>query len=443
LVKVKDSRGYQTMRTAVRSQLPAALLLNKTAMADEIARVAKRGLPVFGATVAVANALLLLVFLGRLELVGIALLPMAAGVFWTLGIMGLCGVSIDLSNFIFVIFVIGVGGDYSLFLLMAELEPLRGYHARVASTGGAVTICALTTLFGVGVLVMARHPALFSIGIAALLGISLSLVATLFLVPLCMDGLRRRSARCAAAAVSGEAGSLASRAKRVRQLYDYQGPYVTQFVFWKMKADPLFEAVEESIPQQGRILDLGCGYGIVAHWLTLGSPGRTVKGVDNDAGKIRVALATATQNPRVCFEKADVLAWEYPACDCVLMCDLLHYLPHDLKEQVLRKAYAALRPSGCLVVRDAFAADSPGHRLTAWSEKWAVRLGQNQTAYGLHFESLEGLRQILEQTGLTGVEVRFDAGLGSNQLLLARKPPFARDSCTHVASSASKPARSP
>jgi predicted exporter/SAM-dependent methyltransferase len=424
LVKVKDSHGYQALRRAVLSQVPGALLLNKAAMADEIARVAKRGLPVFGATVVVANAVLLWVFLGRLELVGIALLPMAAGVFWTLGILGLCGVPIDLSNFIFVVFVLGVGGDYSLFLLMAELEPLRGYNARIASTGGAVTLCALTTLFGVGVLALARHPALFSIGIAALLGISLSLVATLFLVPLCMDGLRRRAGRCcAAAAVSGEAGSLGGRAKRVRQLYRYQGPYVTQFVFWKMKADPLFKAVEEAVPPQGRILDLGCGYGIVANWLTLGSPARTVIGVDNDARKIRVALATATRNPRVSFEKAEVLAWDYPACDCVLLCDLLHYLPHALKEQVLRKAFAALRPGGWLVVRDAFQQPGRQHWLTAWCERWSVRLGQNKTAFGLHFESLAQHRALLTEAGFVEARTLEDAGLGSNRLLVARKPP--------------------
>ena len=423
LVKVKDSHGYQALRGAVRSRLPAALLLNKTAMGDEIARVAKRGLPIFGALVVAVNALLLLLFLGRLELVGIALLPMAAGVFWTLGILGLCRVPIDLSNFIFVIFVLGVGGDYSLFLLMAELEPLRGYNPRIASTGAAVTLCALTTLFGVGVLALARHPALFSTGLAALLGISLSLVATLFLVPLCMDGLRRRSARCAAAAVAGAAGNLARRTKNVRQLYRCQGPYVEQYVFWKMKTDPLFKAVEETVPQQGTILDVGCGYGIVANWLTLGAPGRMVIGVDNDADKIRVARATSTQNPRVCFEQADVLAWEYPACDCVLLCDLLHYLPHALKEQVLRKAFAALRPSGCLVVRDAFLEDSPGHRLTAWSEKWGVRLGQNKTAHGLHFESLAQHRALLAEIGFVQAKMLEDAGLGSNRLLIARKPP--------------------
>ena len=165
LVKVADTRRVSgSFAQAVQKAVPDALLLNKAALSDEITRVARRALPVFGVLVAALNALLLFLLLGRMELVLITLLPMAAGMFWTLGTLGLLGLPIDMANFIFVIFVIGVGGDYSLFMVMAELEPLRGHPERTASTGGAVTICALTALFGFGVLVLARHPALFSVG---------------------------------------------------------------------------------------------------------------------------------------------------------------------------------------------------------------------------------------------------------------------------------------
>ena len=146
---------------------------------------------------------------------------------------------------------------------------------------------------------LARHPALFSIGLTALLGIGFSLLATLFLVPVCMDRLLRRSAngktnegvpaRLLVAENSSKEDAFATLRKRVGRLYRYQGPYVEQFVFWKMKVDPVFERSDETVPRQGTILDLGCGYGMAAHWLTQGSPDRTVIGWDYDAGKIRVA----------------------------------------------------------------------------------------------------------------------------------------------------------
>ena len=422
LAKPKDLQSYAALREAVSARIPGALLLNKAAFSDEIARIARRGLPAFGALVLALNALLLFLFLGRIELVGLTLLPMAAGVFWTLGVLGLAGLPIDMANFIFVIFVIGVGGDYSLFLLMAELGPLRGRTARTASTAAAVTLCALTTLLGIGALVVARHPALFSIGLNALLGISFSLLASLILIPAGVARLRRRAAERTAASSTQAVSGFPARRRQVGALYRYQGPYVCQFAYWKMRLDPLFEALEAVVPRQGEILDLGCGYGIVAHWLALGAAQRVVLGADSDERKIRVARAAAALNPRVSFDCADVLSWEYPACDCVLLCDVLHYLPHELKALVLRKACAALRPGGRLVVRDAFHEESRGHRLVAWSEKWAVRLGQNRTAHGLRFESLAVHQALVAEAGFAEIDMVAQSGLGSNQLLVAKKP---------------------
>jgi predicted exporter len=177
LVKAGGTEEFRRLRAAVKLAVPDALLLNKAALSDEIAQVARRALPVFGLLVAALNAFLLFLLLGRIELVLVTLLPMAAGVFWTLGSLGLCGLPIDAANFVFVIFVVGVGGDYSLFLVLGELEPLRGRPERSAATGAAVTMCALTALLGTGVLVLARHPALFSVGLTALLGISFHALA--------------------------------------------------------------------------------------------------------------------------------------------------------------------------------------------------------------------------------------------------------------------------
>jgi predicted exporter/SAM-dependent methyltransferase len=422
LVKAPDLKSYHRLRDHLEQKVPEAMLLNKAAMGDEIARIARKGLPVFAGLVILLNALLLYLFLGRLALVGLTLLPMASGILWTLGILGWSGIPIDMSNFIFVILVLGVGGDYSLFLVMAGLEPLRGYDERSATTGGAVTICALTTLFGVGVLALAKHPALFSIGITALLGILLSLAASLLLVPLCIDRLRATWERQAGEALSQPPVSRAERRRSVHRLYSFQEPYVSQYAFWKLRTDPLFMALDSVIPAQGSILDLGCGYGVVANWLTLSSPERRVQGIDMDASKVRVALASSRLNPRVQFAERNVLTAAFPECDCVLMCDLLHYLPAERKREVLKRAYRALRPGGRLVLRDAFRENSGRHRLTAFSERIGVILGQNLAGFGLHFESLAQHRDLLKECGFVEIDLVSKAGMGSNQMLIAQKP---------------------
>lgn len=423
LVKAGDRASFLRLRAAVRQASPGARLLNKAALSDEIVRVSRRALPIFAALVVALNAVLLFLLLGRVELVLITLLPMAAGLFWTLGVLGLLGQPIDMANFIFAIFVIGVGGDYSLFMVMAELEPLRGRPDRTACTGGAVTICAGTALLGIGVLVLAKHPAMFSIGLSAWLGISLTLLATLFLVPPCMARLRRRLARSAAPA--GDPGRDDDRARRaeVGRRYRYQGPSVEQYVFWKLRTDRLFRAIDEVAPRQGHLLDIGCGYGLVAHWLALGGPQRTLHGIDHDADKIRVARASAVNSPGLTFEEGDLLAGVWPACDAALLCDVLHYFPRDLKAILLRKIFAALRPGGRLLLRDTMAGATSAHGWVARSEKWAVRLGRHRTRHGLHFETDQAHLELLRAAGFTQVELRGNSGLGSNVLIVAGKAP--------------------
>ena len=419
LVKVPDTERFRQLHAAVKAAVPEALLLNKMALSDDITQVARRALPIFGVLVAVLNAFLLYLLLGRIELVLVTLLPMAAGIFWTLGTLGLFGQPVDAANFVFVIFVVGVGGDYSLFLVLGELEPLRGHPERTAATGGAVTMCALTALLGTGVLVLARHPALFSVGLTALLGISYSLLATLFLVPLCVRWLAARNARGPQIA----APTAAQIRRAVSRLYRLQGPYVFHFAYWKMRADPLFSAVVAAAPPSGEILDLGCGFGLVAHWLTLFSPGRRVYGLDFDADKIRVARATAAANPRVSFARCDLLEGpELPACDCALLCDVLHYFRPEDQARLLAKIFAALRPGGRLIIRDALAREDAAHRAVVRSETWGVRLGQNRTHHGLHFADEKTHLALLRAAGFVNVKVQDEAGRGSNALLIAAKP---------------------
>ena len=90
-----------------------------------------------------------------------------------------------------------------------------------------------------------------------------------------------------------ELNTPAVRRRKVRRLYRYQGAFVEEFVRWKLKLDPMFETLDGLAPRQGFILDLGCGYGLAAHWLGCGTDQRRLLGVDFDEAKIRVAQRTA------------------------------------------------------------------------------------------------------------------------------------------------------
>jgi 1-acyl-sn-glycerol-3-phosphate acyltransferase len=207
--------------------------------------------------------------------------------------------------------------------------------------------------------------------------------------------------------------------RKVRRLYRYQGKFVEQFVFWKLKLDPMFEVLDAVVPREGFILDLGCGYGLAAHWLACFTDRRTVLAVDYDEDKIRVAQRTAPHHTRVKFEVGNLLNCDLPECDAVLLLDVLHYWQPEKQQLILNKVRQALRPGGRLILREAAAAGSKEHRRVHFWERIATRAGHNRTSEGLHFQSLPEIEAALRRAGFASWQVRPGAGRDSNVLLVA------------------------
>jgi 2-polyprenyl-3-methyl-5-hydroxy-6-metoxy-1,4-benzoquinol methylase len=185
-----------------------------------------------------------------------------------------------------------------------------------------------------------------------------------------------------------------------------------------MKMDPMFPTLDSVVPQ-GFLLDLGCGFGIASNWLAYCRDTRTFLGVDYDEDKIRIARQSAIEMPRVRFELQNLLEWEYPQCDAVLLLDVLHYWLPEKQQLILNKARKALRPGGRLILREAARADNSDHQHVALWERIATRIGHNQTREGLHFRSIDELTTALKQAGFNQWEMKRDGGKHSNVMLVA------------------------
>jgi 1-acyl-sn-glycerol-3-phosphate acyltransferase len=183
LVKLKD----RSTVTKLRTTLPDTIILDSKGLADHIAGLAREGLKRFAVWTGVIVGVLLFLTMASVELVLLTLLPLAFGLLWTFGLMGWLGLPIDLMNSIFVIFVIGVGEDYAVFLVTSKLDEWRGRPGMTAVNSASVLVSALTTICGFGVMVLADHPVLFSMGVTVLIGMGFAFLATLILVPIGMD----------------------------------------------------------------------------------------------------------------------------------------------------------------------------------------------------------------------------------------------------------------
>ncbi len=113
-----------------------------------------------------------------------------------------------------------------------------------------------------------------------------------------------------------------------------------------------FETVESHVPRKGRILDFGCGYGMLSNFLALKSPGRQVLGIDLNEARIEVAKRSSKGHPEVSFQLGDVRDFQGIPFDAVVMTDVLHHIDEDNVRVLLRIIRSCLSDHGTLVVLD-------------------------------------------------------------------------------------------
>ncbi len=113
----------------------------------------------------------------------LALLPVGAGLVAVLSVMALTGQDVNLFHVVSFPLIMGLSADYGIFMTSGTGRPRT-------STIQSVLLSGLTTLVGFGALVLARHPALHSLGMTVLTGIGAAMLTARWGIPL----LQRRTA---------------------------------------------------------------------------------------------------------------------------------------------------------------------------------------------------------------------------------------------------------
>jgi uncharacterized protein len=115
--------------------------------------------------------LTLVLAFGRLETGLIAALPMFVSWLWTLGFMGIFDIKFNIINIIVSTFVFGLGVDYSILMMRGLLLEYRFGRREMTSYRTSIFLSGFTTIVGVGVLILARHPSLHSIALISVVGL--------------------------------------------------------------------------------------------------------------------------------------------------------------------------------------------------------------------------------------------------------------------------------
>lgn len=152
----------------------------------------------------------------------------------------------------------------------------------------------------------------------------------------------------------------------------------------KLFLDPIFTALldQKIFPDHARILDLGCGRGLLAAWLLAAerladeqkwtaafSPPKGLKfrGVELVAKEALRgnAVLQAAHGERVLLTGGDMRTTDIAEIDAVTILDVLHYISHAEQDQLLDRIRAALGKDGLFITR---VGDTSGG--------WRFRFGQ-------------------------------------------------------------------
>lgn len=133
-------------------------------------------------------ALMIAVDLRNLKRTVLVIGALLCGLLWMLGLMALFDLKLNFYNMIIIPAMIGMGVDNSVHVLHRFLEEKRENMIHTLKTsGGAALMASFTTMLGYAGLCVTRHPGLESIGWMALVGMGTCLVASLCLLPLCLQ----------------------------------------------------------------------------------------------------------------------------------------------------------------------------------------------------------------------------------------------------------------
>jgi predicted RND superfamily exporter protein len=124
--------------------------------------------------------------------------PTAIGWLWMTGLMAAFDLRFDVANVVSMPLVLGIGIAFGVHMMhRCREEEDEGHPIEqrldvvVRGTGGAIAIAALTTMVGFGGLMVAAHGGMKSFGGLMMLGIGLSLLATVLVLPALLLVIRR------------------------------------------------------------------------------------------------------------------------------------------------------------------------------------------------------------------------------------------------------------
>ena len=145
-------------------------------------------------------ATLVVIFLVFIDLrslrdVLLALIPLAIGGVWMVGLMNVLGIDYTFANVLAIPLIIGIGIDSGIHVIHRWRECHYDVGQAVYGTGKAILVSSLTTMCAFGSLMLSSNGGGKTLGLTLVLGVGACLVTSLLVLPALLDLVSRRMSR--------------------------------------------------------------------------------------------------------------------------------------------------------------------------------------------------------------------------------------------------------
>jgi predicted RND superfamily exporter protein len=113
----------------------------------------------------------------------LAVMPAILGLVWTLGLMQLFGIELNLVTILVAPMIVGLGIDDALHVLNRQRENPADLAGSVSGVARAVLLTTATTIIGFGSLAFADLSSLRALGITVSIGMACCAVTSLLVLP--------------------------------------------------------------------------------------------------------------------------------------------------------------------------------------------------------------------------------------------------------------------
>ncbi|MEP0263978.1 1-acyl-sn-glycerol-3-phosphate acyltransferase [Dokdonia sp.] len=128
--------------------------------------------------------LILILFYKSFSLTLVTSIPIILTWLLTIGVMGLLHLEFNIFSIIISTFIFGLGIDYSIFITNGLLHQYRTGERILPTYKASIILSMITTILGIGVLIFAKHPALYSIALVSIIGILSAVIISFTIQPI-------------------------------------------------------------------------------------------------------------------------------------------------------------------------------------------------------------------------------------------------------------------